>query len=621
MVSDRHNPSIEVTFQPSGITVSVPPGTRLQDAVIQAGADIEHPCGGKGICEKCQVYVRGETSPPTELERELFGPELLAQGRRLSCQVEILGPVEVERVAEAPKAEVILQQGQEPSYDVDPPVRSIYVKLDPPAVDDQRSDEERLLDAIRPVTGNLNPIPTRILRLLPELLRDADWSATAILRKREWLTLQPGDRSSHVFGVAVDLGTTTVVASLHELPTGKEIAKEGLTNKQAVCGSDVISRLTYLKLGNQRRTLTKYAVDTINELIDGLCSRSSIQRTDIYTVNLVGNTIMQQLLLDVDPLPISESPFVPAFRRFTVWPASELGIDVHPHACVCVAPVIAGYVGGDIVSDILATSIYESEQPVLMVDLGTNAEVVLADRHQIHACACAAGPAFEGGEISQGSRAIPGAIESVILEGEGIRLGVIEEIEPMSICGSGLIDALAILLDIGAVTSGGRLLPPDEFSGPDWVRERLVHRQDGVAFRLWEGSKDSIYLTEKDIREVQLAKGAVKAGIKILCRERGISPLQLGKVMIAGAFGSHLSPQSALRVGLIPPLSAENVSFVGNTAWVGAKMMLLSTSVQRHVEAIIGHAQYLELSGRTDFQMEFGLCMSFDGVWESEEES
>ncbi len=615
MVSDCPSPDIQVTFQPDGVTVCVPPGTELQDAIVQAGVDIEHPCGGKGICEKCRVEIDGEVSPPTELEQNLFSQDLLNRGRRLSCQVKIFGPLTVRRVESAQSAEVILQQGEEPDYKIDPPIRASHLTLDSPSVSDQRSDEERLFDAVQAAHHPLEPIPPHILSTLPEVVRKEQWSVTAVLRNREWLTVQPGDRTSQTFGVAVDLGTTTVVASLHELPSGKEIAKQGLTNKQTVCGSDVISRMTYLQSGDHRKRLSKYATDTINELIVRLSDESGIQQTDICEVAVVGNTIMQQLLLNVDPLPIGETPFVPAFRRPTVWSARKSMIEVHPDACLCLAPVIAGYVGGDIVADILATSVYESEKPVLLVDLGTNAEVVLADRHRICACACAAGPAFEGGEISQGIRAVPGAIEKVTLEGERLGIGVIGNIDPTGICGSGLVDALAVLLDIGAVTSAGRLLPREEFSGPDWVRERILNRADGVAFELWKGQKESIYLTEKDIREIQLAKGAVKAGIKILCHQHGVSPLDVEKVLIAGAFGSHLNPKSALKTGLIPPLPPEKVFFVGNTAWVGAKMMLLSTSVERQIRAIMRHAQYLELSGRMDFQEEFALSMPFDSNW------
>jgi len=232
------------------------------------------------------------------------------------------------------------------------------------------------------------------------------------------------------------------------------------------------------------------------------------------------------------------------------------------------------------------------------------------------ACACAAGPAFEGGEISQGMRAMEGAIERVWRERDELRLGVIGDAEPAGICGSGLVDALALLLETGVVDQTGRLLPPKEYSGPDWLRERIRENVEGTRFVLWENKKSSISLTDKDIREIQLAKGAVKAGIKILCHEQGITVDKIDRVLIAGAFGSHLRPESALKVGLIPPMDIEKVNFIGNAAWVGAKIMLLSEPGMRRSRVISEKMRYIELSGRMDFQSEFGLSMGFDDNWE-----
>ena len=605
--------TVTVTFEPDGTSIAVPVGTRLQDAAAQAGVYLEHPCGGRGICGKCQVQVGGEASPPTEVERDVLPPELLAQGRRLSCQLEILGRVEVHVIQDRPSAEVILKEGKEPFYELNPPVNAIHLALREPSVEDQRSDEERVLDALRSAGKEVQPIPQDILRALPGCLRGADWSVTAILRGSHWLTIRPGDTTRRIFGIAVDLGTTTVVASLHDLRSGQELAKCGLVNEQIVCGADVISRMTYLRAGDDGlRTLNKHAINTVNRLIDELLIQAEVSRDETHVISVVGNTTMQQILLNIDPTPIGASPFTPAFRRPTVWPAHDLGLRIHPDGCVCVAPVIAGYVGGDIVADILASALYESEDPVLLVDLGTNAEIVLADRHEIITCACAAGPAFEGGEISQGMRAVRGAIESVWVEGEDLRLGVIGDVEPTGICGSGLVDALAVLLDIGAVERGGRLLPPDEYTGPKWIKQRLKQESEGITFLLGGKEERLISLTEQDIRKIQLAKGAVKAGTKILCHERNLSPMDIKRVLVAGAFGSHLQPESALRIGLIPPLDPKQVHFIGNAAWVGAKMMLLSMVVARRAWSLVDQARYVELSGRPDFQSEFGLSMRFD---------
>jgi uncharacterized 2Fe-2S/4Fe-4S cluster protein (DUF4445 family) len=492
----------------------------------------------------------------------------------------------------------------------------VHLLLDQPSVEDQRSDEERVLDALRSAGREVEPIPQHILRALPDCLRAAHWSVTAILRDGHWLTIQPGDTASMICGIAVDLGTTTVVGSLHNLSSGQELAKHGLTNEQVACGADVISRMTYLRLREDGLgILNEHAINTVNRLIDVLVKQADVSREKVYVISVAGNTTMQQMLLHVDPTPIGASPFIPAFRRPTVWSAHELGLRIHRDGCVCAAPVVAGYVGGDIIADILASAIYEAEDPALLVDLGTNAEIVLADRKRIMTCACAAGPAFEGGQIMWGTRAVRGAIESVWMDGEDLRLGVIGDVEPIGICGSGLVDALAALLDIGAVDRSGRLLPPGEYSGPEWVRQRLIQKPEGITFVLWHKGDRSIFLTDKDIREIQLAKAAVKAGIKILCHERNLSPMRITRVLIAGAFGSHLRPESALRIGLIPPLETDRVHFVGNAAWVGAKMLLLSAPVARRAWGIVDQTRYVELSGRPDFQSEFGLSMPFNDDW------
>jgi len=604
-----------VTFQPDGKTVSVPIGTRLHEAASKAGIDLEFPCGGHGICGKCRVEIAGEVSPPSMEEEDLFTSEELANGLRLCCQVEILGPAKVRILQRTAPVEVILQEGKEPAYEIQSPVRAIDLILPPPSVTDQRGDEERLLEVLHAQGIHAKTLPGHLLRDLPRILRDSDWAVIAILFGEDWLALHSQGVMRGVYGVAVDLGTTTVVASLHDVKTGTEFAKHGMTNRQAVCGSDVISRLSYVRERKDGlETLHRLATETLNRLIEQLVADHGIRKEEIYAVSLAGNTIMQQLFLQMDPSPIASSPFVPVCHRPTVWKARELGVEIHPEGCICVAPVIAGYVGGDIVADILASPLYESSETVVMLDLGTNAEIVLANEHEMTACACAAGPAFEGGEISQGMRAMEGAIERVWIEKDQLCLAVIGDTEPAGICGSGLVDTLAVLLETGVVDRTGRLLPPTEYPGPDWLRIR--ESAEGTRFVLWENGKISISLTDKDIREIQLAKGAVKAGIKILCHELGITVEKIDRVLLAGAFGSHLCPESALKVGLIPPMDLEKVHFIGNTAWVGAKMMLLSESGMRRSRVISEKMRYIELSGRIDFQSEFGLSMGFDDSWE-----
>lgn len=616
-VTQTTNADCTVRFDPQGETVKIETKTTIQGAAANSDVPLEHPCGGRGICGKCRVTVEGELSAVTEAESRLLSEEERAAGIRLSCQAEVLGDLQVRLDGGGWEDDgSILTEGEGVRIPIHPRCRKTFLQLPPPTLEESRDDEKRVRDALRERNIPTQPMPPHLVAELPRRLREQEFGVTVTTIDDDWICVEAGDTTGRFFGLAVDLGTTTVVLSLHDLNSGEELGRRGATNRQVTYGADVITRMSYAgEAEDGIATLQRQALDSLNPALDELCREAEIRRDEIYQMAVVGNSVMQTLLLGIDPSPISVSPFIVASTRPQTWTASRIGLELHPDAVVTTAPLIASYVGGDIVADILASEVYESERPLLLVDVGTNAEIVLADRDKIVACASPAGPAFEGAEILQGMRAAPGAIERVRCGQDRFEVETIGDRRPVGICGSGLIDALAVLLDLGVVTENGRLLPPDEFEGPDWVSERLQSDEEGVRIVLWQDKKDVISLTAHDIRKLQLAKGAVKVGIKILCRHRGIDVSDLGGILLAGAFGSHLAEESVLRIGMVPRLPGRSIRFIGNTAWSGAKMLLLSRAAVFKAEEIRRQTAYHELSGRADFQMEYGMSMLFNDDW------
>ncbi len=609
-----------VTFSTEKRTASVALGSSLQEAAAGIESMLEHPCGGRGICGKCRVQAHGLLSDPSEAEYRLLSPQELADGIRLSCQATVLGPAEVKTDVDIVSSEQsILMEGEGASIAIQPRCQKIYLQLEPPTLEESRDDEQRITDALTERGIYMQPMPPALVRQLPGFMRPKDgehFCITVTILKNHWIHIESGDTSARFFGIAVDVGTTTVVVSLHDLHTGEELGRRGLTNKQISCGGDVISRMAFSREHESgRETLHRLILDTIETAIDELCSESKVSRDEIAQIVAVGNSVMETLLLGIDPSPIAVSPFIVVSTQAQDWSAPDAGFNLPAHTVVTTGPLIASYVGGDIIADMLASEVYEADAPTLLIDIGTNAEIVLADRERIVACASPAGPAFEGAEIRQGMRAAPGAIERVSVGQECFEIETIGNTPPRGLCGSGLIDALACLLEVGAVDPNGRLLPPEDSTAPDWVRRALTANDEGVRIRIAESKGSNIELWADDIRKLQLAKGAVKVGIKILCHQWGIEATELDRILLAGAFGNHLRETSLVRSDMIPALPTGRTRFIGNTAWMGAKMLLLSKTAFFQAEKLRQHVTYYELSGRSDFQMEFGMSMLFDNNW------
>ncbi|MCJ7544213.1 MAG: ASKHA domain-containing protein [Phycisphaerae bacterium] len=603
---------VRVTFAPGGRVVHVPEGEKVMEAAAQAGLTLQTPCGGGGVCGKCRIQVTSGACPATEAERKLLTAEQLQAGWRLACQTAICG----EMAVTVPHTS-LFADGQQivtaarPATEVAPAVRKVFVRLPAPRLSDGAADLARLEQQLGPLEADL---PT--LAALPHLLREGGFSGTAVVADGRLIDFEPGDTTQQCLGAAVDLGTTTLAAVLLDLRSGGELAVASAVNPQTRFGDDVLSRIKHAASPGGLEQLRQTAAAAVDELIDRLCAQAAVARGSIYEVVLAGNTTMQHLLCGVDVAALGEIPFVPPVTAGVMLRASELGLAIHPRGAAYVFPCIGGFVGGDTVAGILSTQLAELPGPVLLVDIGTNGEIVLACDGAIEAASTAAGPAFEGARISCGMRATDGAVERVVFEGD-VHCGVIGDRPPVGLCGSGLIDLAAGLLEAGIVTPQGRLLPREELPAelPAALAER-VERDTGGQVRFRIGPKSTaqppIALTQADVRQLQLATAAIRAGVSILLRRAGVASTDLKAVLVAGGFGSFIRRSHAQRIGLLPEgLDHRRIRYVGNTSLAGAKWALLSTRLRKQAEDLARRTRHVELSTDGGFQETFVESMIF----------
>lgn len=608
------NQQVRVTFEPHGRAVFVLTGTKVIEAAGRGGLTIDTPCGGAATCGKCRVRIRGKVCAPTTEEENILSEAELADGWRLACQSSICG----ECIIEVPETSLfagrhqILQDNHtDGETDVLPAVRKQYVQLPEPTLDEDAPDLIRLQAAVGPVDAGLE-----VIRQLGRQLREGGFTGTAVLTDHRIIDFEAGDTSARCHGAAFDIGTTTVVGSLLDLVTGKEVAIDSAMNSQVRFGDDVLSRIELGSTPSGLEELRTEILKTIGAILGRLCEQAHVAPEEIYEIAFAGNTTMQHLLCGIDPAQLGQVPFVPAYGRSLTVSAADLGIAIHPRAQAVVFPVIGGFVGGDTVAGMVSTRLLEGNGPELMVDIGTNGEIVLAVDDNLLAASTAAGPAFEGARISCGMRATSGAVEKVVFDEDDVNYSVIGHVDPVGLCGSGLVDVTAELLRCGLVNSVGRMLPPDEL--PDDIgevlRRRVIMEENQPAFILAEPKGDSqgVVLRQKDIRELQLATGAIRAGITILLKQAGISVGDLKRVLIAGGFGSFIRRNNAQRIGLLPPgIDHSRIHYVGNASLAGAKWALVSTNARNRGEHLARLARHVELSRDMEFQMEFAEAMIF----------
>ncbi len=601
-----------ITFLPSYRKITVESGTTILDAARQAGFQMNVVCGEQGKCGKCVVFVKaGDVTFDREKFGRFFTIEELEAGGCLGCQTTVLGDLQVL----IPESSLIQEQkilieslGLETTFS--PSVWKYALELQPPTLDDPSPDLTRLLWGIQkkggPVVEKIYA-PLEVLHLIPRVLRESGWRVTGTVALvpggYRLINVEKGDTSGQLYGAAVDLGTTTIVVYLRSLVDGKVVGVASNYNRQITCGEDILSRVNFARKGGLPK-LQALAAESINIALKSAANTAGIDLDDVYEVVVSGNTIMTHILMGIDPAYMIEEPYVPVVRRYLTASAQRLGITVNGNAGLFIFPAVSDFIGGDIVADILACGMSESEEVSLMIDIGTNFEVVLGNREWMFACAGAAGPALEGGEVLFGMRANPGAIERITLDMETLepRYATINQVKPRGICGSGLIDLLAELLRACVIDRTGRIntnIPSDR------VRMGTHYPEFVVAWKEETGMGKDIVITENDIKSLIMSKASVLAACILLMNEAGIERGAVKNIYFSGAFGNYINKENAILVGLVPEVPVEQIRNIGNGAVEGANIALINRKMRKRLDEIAKTVAYIELNAEPAFMDEY----------------
>jgi uncharacterized 2Fe-2S/4Fe-4S cluster protein (DUF4445 family) len=605
---------VRLRFLPDGAEVRVPTGTPIFDAASWNGIAIDSTCGGHGTCKKCKVRIVSGDVPVGPVDPRAFTADELREGWRLACRAGARGDlvVEVPPLQTRPKAALA---GVGRHVILRPSVQKRHLVLEEPTLEDQRSDLQRVLDAI----DDLEPEASiELLRTLGTTLRSSGFDVTAVVCDEELIDVEPGDTTARRFAIAFDLGTTTVVATLLDLDSGQPAAVASMLNRQQPYGADVITRISATMLDdNALGALRDRAHETLASLTAEVCAGGDVDPREVYEITVCGNVTMMQLALGIDPEPLSMAPFTVSTHTFPPARALEFGVEIHPRAPAFVFPSLGAYVGGDIVAGMLATGLTRDRRLRLFIDVGTNSEIALGSAERVLATAAPAGPAFEAAQIKCGMRAADGAIEGVKVDGDELALEVIGDVEPIGMCGSGLVDAVAELVHSGILDHSGRFIPNEQAAElhPGLADRLTLIGKERVFVLHWRGEdpEASVFLSQRDVRELQFAKASIATGWNILLRELGVDAGEIAQVLLAGSFGAYLTPLSAVRIGLVPDLALPRIVSAGNVAGEGAKIAALSLRERAEAHSILREVEYVELSGRADFNDMFIDQLSFPG--------
>ena len=602
-----------VSFPEQNRKSEVAVGRTLLDAANAARLEISAICAGRGVCGKCRVVILAgseQVSALTDLERMSLSDHDIQQGFRIACCARILhpGPISVQIPPESlAQVQQLLVAGVQPEVELDPLVEKHLVTLPRSSLSDSSPDLERLTETLRREC-NLQRLKAEYSALLelPEAIRDGAWKVTAtIARDEEIITwIDAGDTTEQLYGFAIDVGTTKLAGYLVDLKSGTVVARASKTNPQVVFGSDVITRISYATKGKgELAELQRSVIEATNELIRECCVAASAQLREVFHVVMVGNTAMHHLFLGIPPKYVALSPYTPVMRASFQTKASQVGVTANPGCLLSCLPCVAGFVGADAVADVLATQIHESTALALLVDIGTNTEIVLGDRKRLICCSAPSGSAFEGAQIKHGMRGEVGAIERVAIDID-LRpdYSTIGGEKPRGICGSGIVDAIAGMRHAGIINLAGRISPD--------IRSERLRRTDGIAEYViaWKDETQTgrdIVITQRDIEEIKLAKAAIYSGVTILAKHLQVDVKKITKLFVAGAFGTYVDPYSARGIGMYPDIPLGRISFVGNTAGSGARMVLLSRRKGVEAQKIADSLEYVELASDQEFRRAF----------------
>lgn len=594
--------SYRIDFQPVGRRGQSPSESTLLEAARQMGVGLSGLCAGHGKCQVCRVKIlEGKVSDPTPSEKEAFHEEQLQEGWRLACQVFPAADCKVHVPPESMTAPQRTQvEGLEINIPLEPFVRTYPIQLEESTLSHVRADDETLLQTLNREQGlSCARMDVDVVRRFSSLVRAWNWECQVSVRAEEVIHVAP--RQSPALGFAVDLGTTKIAGYLVDLKDGRTLASKGVMNPQISYGEDIISRIQATLVSEPvARDMQRVVVEALHQLASDLCRETGAANTDIVDAVIVGNTAMHHLFLGLPVKQLVVAPFVPAVRRAMDCKARDVGLRFASGAYVHVLPNIAGFVGGDHMAVLLAITQVKPSGLVMALDIGTNTEVSLIDGENISSVSCASGPAFEGYHIRHGMRAAKGAIEKVRVENNSVRIQTIDDAPPAGLCGSGVLDAMAQLFLTGVVDESGRMLDrhPRVRTGPDYREFVMVAKGESEA-------PAEVVLTQHDIRELQLAKAAIRTGIQVLLATNGRNEQELDQVIIAGAFGSYIDISSAVAIGMLPKLPLDRFRQVGNAAGRGARMALISASQRMKAQVLASQVKYVELGNAPNFNETF----------------
>jgi uncharacterized 2Fe-2S/4Fe-4S cluster protein (DUF4445 family) len=592
----------------NGRTFVTPPDENIYKTLRNNGVYLVASCGGKGVCGKCRVKVlegRYRTDSTTRLTKKETGDRIVLACATFPEDNLLIDIPEDSKLAIGDKIAVTKSQGlldflisEEPA--LTPMVRNILLSLDPPSIADNISDLERVRRGLAGHDIHEMRFSHDFVQSMARALRANAWSANLIYTEYfEAISIVPPGRDHH-YGLAIDLGTTTVVVYLVDCNNGSLVDSGVTYNSQMRHGDDVITRIVHATEGGALNELRNAVVDDINNLLSPMVERNRINRDDIGCAVLSGNTTMTQLFWGLDPSPIREEPYIPTANIYPVWKANTARITINHQAPVCTMPCVGSYVGGDITAGVLASRMHRNSEIALFMDIGTNGEIVVGNNDWLITAATSAGPCFEGSGIRHGMRATDGAVEAVKIDPITfeVGLGVIGNAQPAGICGSGMIDAISELFFAGIIDQKGKFVK-------DLNTDRLRIEDEGPGFILHRGKVKDIVLTEVDIENILRAKAAIFAGVSVLLKEVGLSLDVVGKIYIAGGFGNYLNIEKAIMIGMLPDMPKEKFSFIGNSSIAGAYLCLLSGKMRQEAEEIAHKMTYLELSASRGFMDEY----------------
>ena len=592
----------KITVQPAGKSYEYTVGKTFLEILLAEKIFVDNPCNGKGVCGKCRVKILGGNIPEAcETERKLLKSEELEAGIRLSCLVRPEDDLEIELLGKERKHEV-LTTGYIPDFTFDCDIEKRVIEIHKPTLSDQTPWEDQIKEQLRMDNISFSALQSATF---------APGQVTVVLHNGEVIQVEEGDTSDSLYGVAIDIGTTTVVCALIDMHTGKELANASMINAQKHFGLDVLTRITY-ELEHPLDGVEKLRgaiVESINDMIQDICGQAGVLKEQIYEITVGANCTMMHMLLGIDATPIGRAPYAPMFVKSKDIPADSIGIHAAKGARLYCLPSVSAYIGADIVAGAYVCELEKEKGNVLFIDIGTNGEIVLSSHGKLLCCSCAAGPALEGMNISSGMRAAEGAIEDVKITEQGIKLTTIDDQEPAGICGSGILAVVKELLRTGIVKKTGVFVKKDKLAPTDY-RYSMI-RMNGTKREFILNETPLLLVTQGDVRQVQLAKGAILSGFVALLNKAGITMEDLDKVMIAGQFGAHLPADSLTGTGILPEAVKDKLIYVGNSSKTGAYMTLMSQKVKKEVEELARKMEYMELAETENYERIFTESMIF----------